>query len=107
MPELSLFLIILALISVLLVILIILLAVPKRRVWKIVLNMMKEGKTIEEILSYTKSKHLNEKEVKMYYLLYIAQDYMENGYNQDEIENMAIDNGWPKEMVDIVLNKLG
>ena len=91
---------------IILLIIIFLLLRPGDKVMKTVKKMMGENKDINQILAYGKKKKWKEREVKMYYLLYTAQDYQNEGYNLDEIESMALDSDWPNEMVKIVLNKL-
>lgn len=107
MPEFSLFLIALIVSSVLLVIVIILLlTMPRYKAGKIIEEMMKNDKSIEQILEYGKIKRWDEKEIKMYFLLYTLEDFLDQGYNLHEIESMASDAGWPKEMIDIVISKI-
>ena len=105
--ALSVFLISLIVISALLVGIIVFLLVTSRgNVGKRILNMMKEKKSFEEILIYGQKKKWKEREIKLYYLLYTTQDFQKNGYNLDEIENMALDSGWPRDLVQIVISKV-
>jgi len=85
---------------------IVLLATGRGNVGKNVANMIKENKPLEEILEVGKKKKWNERELKMYFLLYAMQDFVKGGYNLDEVESMALDSGWPKDMIDIVVVKL-
>ena len=103
----NLFLISLIAITVLLVAFILFLLFTGRgNVGKQVLKMMKEQKALDEILEYGKKKNWKDREIKLYYLLYTTQDYMKSGYNSDEIESMAEDSGWPKDLIQIVSGKL-
>lgn len=103
----NIFLISLAVITVLLVVFIVILLVTgKKNAGKQVAHMVKSGKSLNLILEVGKKKRWNEREVKLYYLLYTVQDYVSDGYNLDEIESMALDNGWPRDLVNIVVNKL-
>ena len=103
----SFFLISLISVSILLVIVIIVLLVTGRgNIGKNVLNMMKEKKSLEEILAYGAKKRWKEREVTLYYLLYTVQDFLKSGYNIDEIESMASDSGWPRDIIQLVINKL-
>ncbi len=103
----SFFLISLIGVTILLVVFIIVLLVSGRsNIGKKVAMMIKENKSLEEIMSFGKSKKWDEREVKMYCLLYTMQDFVKEGYNTDEVESMALDSGWPKDMIDIVVKKL-
>ena len=103
----SIFLISLIVVSILLVVVIVALLVSGRgNLGKQVLKMMKEKKSLEEVLIYGQKKKWKEREIKLYYLLYTMQDFLKNGYNIDEIESMALDSGWPRDMVQIVNTKL-
>lgn len=85
---------------------VILLVTARGNVGKQIGKMMKEHKPLSEIVDFGKKKKWKEREVKMYYLLYTMQDYVKDGYNLDEVESMATDSGWPKDMVQIVFDKL-
>ena len=107
MAEFSWFLIALASSSVLLVVVIILLLfVPRKSIAKAVEAMMRSGKSLDEILAQGATKKRNEREVKLYFLLFTVEDFLDQGYNLHEIENMAADSGWPKDLMDIVISKL-
>ncbi len=101
------FLISLIAISALLVVFIIILLITGRgSAGKQVAAMLKQNKSFEEILEYGKKKKLQEREIKLYFLIYTMQDFLKIGYNLDEIESMALDSGWPNDIVQIVINKL-
>ena len=103
----NLFLISLIVVTVLLVIFIVILLVTGRgNIGKQVAKMMKEHKSLAEISEYGKKKKFNDREIKLYYLLYTMQDFIKDGYNLDEVESMATDNGWPKDLVQVVISKL-
>ncbi len=103
----SFFLISLIVVSILLVVVIVVLLVTGRgNIGKNVLKMMKEKKTFEEILAYGSKKKWKEREVTLYYLLYTVQDFVKSGYNLDEVESMALDSGWPRDLVQLVITKL-
>ncbi len=104
--EFDLFLVSLSVAIVLLVIVIIYLLVPRKKIWPVVKKMMEEEKTLEQILKYASEKKWNSKEVEIYYLYYAIKDFMEQGYNKDEIASMAEDNGWPIDMIHTVLQKI-
>ena len=97
----------LIIIALLLVIWILLMA--KNRSSKIgrkIKEMMNAKKSIKEILGYARAKRWNEKEAKLYFLLYNFQNFRSKGYKLEEIKSMAEDSGWPKDLVEIIANKL-
>jgi len=103
----SFFLIALISVTVLLVaFIIILLITGKHNKGKIVLDMMKKKKSLDEVLQFGLKKEWKDREIRLYYLLYTMQDFQKSGYNLDEVESMAIDGGWPKDLVQIVIEKL-
>jgi len=106
MVEFSVLLWVLIGISVLLVAAIAFLLIPRKNIGKGVFEMMKDKKSIEEILDFARRKRWNEKEVKMYFLAYTMRNYLKNGYNLEEIKSMAIDSDWPAKMVYIASKKL-
>ncbi len=73
---------------------------------KLIKELKDRGKSIEDILEIAKSKRLNEREVKLYYLLYFFQDFQNSGFGLVKIRESALNAGWPRELVDIVYNKL-
>ena len=106
MAQLSLFLLSLIFVSVLLIIVITLLLWPKSHIGKKVEKLMDDGNSLDEILKIGATKKWNGREVKLYFMLYTVEHFLDDGYNIIEIEKMALNAGWPRDMVDIVLNKL-
>ncbi|MEK6934957.1 MAG: hypothetical protein AABW46_03695 [Nanoarchaeota archaeon] len=73
---------------------------------KKVLDMKKQGKGLQEILNIAQKKKWNEREVKLYYLLYFFQDFQKRGSDLLSIKDSAINAGWPSDLVNIVYRKL-
>jgi len=69
-------------------------------------KMIHEGKDIAEILEYGRYKKWNSREVELYFLTFVTQEYLERGYRLDKIGKTAINNGWPREMINTVFSKL-
>ena len=69
-------------------------------------EMMNQGKGIKDVLEFARLKKLNEREVKLYFLLYNFQNFLSKGYKLEEIKSMAEDNGWSKDIIEIVARKL-
>jgi len=69
-------------------------------------KLKEEGMNIKQILSIANKKGWDEREVKLYFLLYLFADFQEKGRKLYQIKNMALRRGWPPEMVDRVYTKL-
>jgi|SRR3989344_196489 len=107
MDTITLLLYILGSIAVVLILAIILLLMPRSSsIEKIVRDMFDQKKSLKEILEYGKKYRWNEREVKLYYLAFVMQDFKQRGYNLDEVRSMSEDSGWPSDIIDIVLKKL-
>ena len=107
MVEISLLIYILGIVAVILIILILVMVIPKKgKIENVVREMFKRKKSLREVLTYGKMKKWSEREVKLYYLLFSMQRFLNQGYSIDEIKSMAEDNKWPKDLIDIVANKL-
>ena len=106
MAEIILWLYLLGAIALFLIAIILLMTPKSDKVEKTIREMYEQNKPIEEILGYGKKKKWNEREIKLYYLLFTIQDFNEWGYSLEEIKSMAQDAQWPQDMTDIALRKL-
>jgi len=106
MVEITTWLYLLGGIAIFLIAIILLITPKSSKIEKTVRAMYEQNKSIEEVLAYGKTKKWNEREIKLYYLLFTMLAFKEKNYSLDEIKSMAQDAQWPQDMIEIVIRKL-